>query len=98
MTKAPVIVVKAVARKVKSAEKTYRVTYFSVGAGNADRLKITEGDHYVIAVIRKADWYDLLDLDEKGSVWQMLPDDIKRKVEWLRKAEKDGIELPSGPS
>ncbi len=60
-----------------------------------EKMGVSNGDYLVFAV-RKADWYDLLDLEEGGYVWSKLPEDVRKHVRELRLAEEKGGELTAG--
>jgi len=82
-----------VARKLKSGKVNWHDDYhFRISMKRAREIGLKEGDYYILAMI-PAEWYDLLDLDRKGRLYKALPEDVKKHVDWLKRAEEKGVEI-----
>jgi len=46
--------------------------------------------------IAPAQWYDLLDLKKDDYVYSHLPEDIRKHIDWMKKAEEEGVEIAEG--
>jgi len=83
-------------RKDKNGNKVvYNDYYIRINAEKVKEFGLKPDEYYVMA-IAPAQWYDLLDLEEDGYVYKHLPEDVRKHVDWLRKAEEEGVEIVEG--
>jgi len=83
-------------RKDKSGKSVvYDDYYFGVGTETVKKFGLKADEYYVIAIM-PAQWYDLLDLEKDGYVYKHLPEDVRKHVDWLRRAEEEGVEIAEG--
>jgi len=82
-----------VARKLVNGKVNWHDDYhFRISMKRAREIGLKEGEYYILAMI-PAEWYDLIDLNEKGRLYKALPEDVKKHVDWLKRAEKEGVEI-----
>ena len=67
--------------------KDYFVLRATVPKDMAEKMSVRPGD-YLFFKTKKAEWYHMLNWQEMGNTWQMLPPDIKRR------AIMDGLPCP----
>ncbi|MEM4165526.1 MAG: hypothetical protein QXJ86_06770 [Nitrososphaerales archaeon] len=66
--------------KVKNSRSgRYFVYRFNLPKKIGEKLMLKEGD-YVLFKAKKAKWYHLLDWSKMTATYQMLPDELKRKI------------------
>lgn len=70
-------------------DKDYFVLRTTIPKSIAEEMKAGAGE-YIFVKAKKAEWYHMLDWKEMKNTWQMLPNNIKKKV------IMDGVTVPSG--
>ena len=82
-----------IAKEVKSGKvNDYVEYYFRINTERAKELGLKADEYYILAMM-PAEWYDLLDLDRKGRLYKALPEDVRKHVDWLKRAEEEGVEI-----
>jgi len=90
------VLVHHVYRKDKNGNRVaYNDLYIRIGMERMKEIGLKPDEYYVMA-IAPAQWYDLLDLKKDDYVYSHLPEDIKKHIDWLRKAEEEGVEIAEG--
>jgi hypothetical protein len=59
--------------------KNYYVLRATIPKEVSEKIGANAGD-YLFFKAKKAEWYHMLDWNEKSRTWQMLPDDIRNKL------------------
>ncbi len=77
---------------VNRRHKIYDDLYIRIPMKRAREIGLKPDNYYIMAFV-PAQWFDLVDLEKNGYVYNNLPPEIRRHVDWLRKAQEEGIEI-----